>query len=207
MNRSVLVWAGLILSVAAVGAGCKGSETTPSGSGGGGPVVSPEEGKQACVDVCNLYTGICSDPTDICVPRCNEEFANASAECQDEISALYACYKDVLDAQHDTLTCPIYPPHECSKLAGASVGCINMYGCSRLGDCSYQPGPNGENLYSCEEQCDAQGLRKDCWTDGTKTTCECMVQGKPAGTCDNGDVAFDDPSMLTSCCYQFLQNP
>lgn len=176
-------------------AGSSSTSGSSSSSSGSAP-----KGVEACYDFCHtLQTNNCPAQPPDCTTYCDPMFANAGAECSDELGALYACY------QLHSASCPDEPPMQCQSLADAVQACVEQFGCVG-GSCFGGGGVGGNGSVSqcgCDETCKMKKYETSCTSDGAQSTCDCLVDGISVGTCMDGA----DPicGVKDGCCNQFFK--
>jgi len=199
---------GLFLLAAAPLVAACGSEVNQGGTGGtggaggtggtGGTGGSMGEGKLACMDFCHIAdVNNCTMMLGDCTAFCDEVFADAGPECEDEYGALFECY---LPAAPE---CPDEPPVECNDESEAAQQCQMENGCVE-GECYGSSGPDGESGCGCNSMCKGASYSTSCTTPGGggMTTCTCSEGDTVLGTCTNEDA--NACGVQTSCCAQFF---
>jgi hypothetical protein len=211
MTRTVCLALTWVLFSIMVAAGCDAPVETTDPT----PWDDNVDGLQACIDTCTLKAERCQESMD-CATWCAEIFKNAGAECQDEITAQWACmifyYKD------DGPECQNWPAGPCQPVQTDADRCTAEYGCTtrEWWNIKYPPsyqskcisgpiGPNEEQGCSCAQACQLFKYRSDCWTQGTTSFCKCYAGDDILmGTCEGGPEPFCDPNVYNGCCNQYF---
>jgi hypothetical protein len=123
------------------------------------------------------------------VAWCEEFFQSAGPDCKDELTATYVCYLDDVQAQDpNNPMCPIFLPDQCASLDNDASQCITDFGCRNpfADPCITEQGPNSEQGCVCSRACKKILYQSKCWTDGTTSTCDCLVDMVSVGTCQGG---------------------
>jgi hypothetical protein len=105
------------------------------------------------------------------------------------------------------LSCEIEWPLECAEALVEWQSCMWGFGCIPF-DCSGRSGggPNGEHTCECLAVCydSRYHYESKCWTTGTTSSCDCLINDILVGTCEGGAEPFCSANLWEGCCNQFF---
>lgn len=177
------------------GAGGSGAATSGASTGSGatastgtGTTASSGSGgtthEQSCAGYCaNLDAVQCT--TDKCFDYCVDAFS--ATNCTEQWKVAIACFAGFLE----TDLCNVVPP-SCQDEVDALEACGVIL--CMPNECS----GSSDGSCSCKTHCATTTYEADCKPNGGGSTCTCLTNGVPIGTCPGGGTC--PGSAYATCC-------